>query len=123
MISQQKLYKPEGNGTIYLNWWKENIYNQEHSTQQDSDSDLTGKAKAFQIKVKRIHHHQTSFTTNSKETSLGRKLKRRKRLTENKPQTIKKTVIGSYILIITLIANGLNVPTKRHRLATDYENW
>ena len=69
-----------------------------------------------QAKAKRIHHHQTSFTTNSKETSLGRKLKRRKRLTENKPQTIKKTVIGSYISIITLNANGLNAPTKRHRL-------
>ena len=69
-----------------------------------------------QAKAKRIHHHQTSFTTNSKETSLGRKLKRRKRLTENKPQTIKKTVIGSYISIITLNANGLNAPTKRYRL-------
>ena len=26
-------------------------------------------------------------------------------------------VIGSYILIISLNGNGLNVPTKRHRLA------
>ena len=26
-------------------------------------------------------------------------------------------VIGTYILIITLNENGLNVPTKRHRLA------
>ena len=26
-------------------------------------------------------------------------------------------VIGTYILIITLNANGLNAPTKRHRLA------
>jgi len=69
-----------------------------------------------QAKAKRIHHHQMSFTTNSKGTSLGRKLKRRKRPTENKPQTIKKTVIGSYILIITLNANRLNAPTKRHRL-------
>ena len=25
--------------------------------------------------------------------------------------------IGTYISIITLIVNGLNVPTKRHRLA------
>ena len=32
--------------------------------------------------------------------------------TENKPQTIKKTAIGSYILIITLNVNGINVPTK-----------
>ena len=35
----------------------------------------------------------------------------------NKPKTIKKIVIGTYILIITLNVNGLNAPTKRHRLA------
>ena len=43
---------------------------------------------------------------NAKGTSLSRKLKRRKRLTQNK--TIKKMVIGPYILIITLNVNGLN---------------
>ena len=32
---------------------------------------------------------------------------------ENKPQTINKMAIGSYISIITLNVNGLNVPTKR----------
>ena len=76
------------------------------------------KSKASsQAKVKRIQHHQTSFTINAKGISLGRKHKRRKRPTESKPKTIKKTVIGSYILIITLNVNGLNAPTKRHRLA------
>ena len=40
-----------------------------------------------------------------------------KRPTENKPQTIKKMVTGSYILIYTLNINGLNAPTKKHRLA------
>ena len=35
----------------------------------------------------------------------------------NKPKTIKKMVIGTYISIITLKVNGLNAPTKRHRLA------
>ena len=61
------------------------------------------KSKAFpdKQKLKRIQHHQTSFTTNAKGTSLGRKHKRRKRPTENKPETIKETVIGSYISIIT----------------------
>ena len=34
-----------------------------------------------------------------------------------KPQTIKKMAIGTYISIITLNTNGLNAPTKRHRLA------
>ena len=66
-----------------------------------------------QAKVKRIQHHQTSFTTNAQGTSLGRKQKTYK----NKPQTIKKMVIGTYISIITLNVNGLNAPTKRHRLA------
>ena len=36
---------------------------------------------------------------------------------KNKPKTIKKMVIGTYISIITLNVNGLNAPTKRHRLA------
>ena len=35
----------------------------------------------------------------------------------SKPQTIKKMAIGTYISIITLNVNGLNAPTKRHRLA------
>ena len=35
----------------------------------------------------------------------------------NQPQTIKKMAIGTCISIITLNVNGLNAPTKRHRLA------
>ena len=41
---------------------------------------------------------------------------------QNKPKTIKKMVIGTYISIITLNVNGLNVPTKRHRLAEWIQN-
>ena len=36
---------------------------------------------------------------------------------KNQPQTIKKMEIGTYISIITLNVNGLNAPTKRHRMA------
>ena len=36
---------------------------------------------------------------------------------QNKLQTIKKMAIGTYISIIILNVNGLNAPTKRHRLA------
>ena len=36
---------------------------------------------------------------------------------QNQPQTIKKMAIGIYISIITFNVNGLNAPTKRHRLA------
>ena len=39
---------------------------------------------------------------------------RGKRPTENKPKTIMKMVMGSYISIITLNANGLNAPTKKN---------
>ena len=40
----------------------------------------------------------------------------KKRTYNNKPKTIKKMAIGTYILIITLNVNGLKAPT-RHRLA------
>ena len=40
----------------------------------------------------------------------------KKRTYKNKPKTIKKMVIGTYISIITLNVNGLNAPTERHRL-------
>ena len=74
-----------------------------------------GKIKSFpnKQKLRVFKHHQTSFTTNAKGTSLGRKHKRRKRPTESKPKTMKKTVIGSHILRITLNVNGLSAPTKR----------
>ena len=42
---------------------------------------------------------------------------REERTYKNKPKTIKKMVIGTNISIITLNMNGLNAPTKRHRLA------
>ena len=47
---------------------------------------------------------------------IVRKYKRRKDL-QNKPQTIRKMAMGTYISIITFNVNGLNVLTKRHRLA------
>ena len=39
-----------------------------------------------------------------------------KKTYKNKP-TIKKMALGTYISIITLNVNGLNAPTRRHRLA------
>ena len=103
-----------------MGWWwsKGRTYNQEYSTQQDCPSYLMEKSKTFQTsKSKRIQDYQSSFITNAKGTSLGRKHKRRKIPTENKFKTVKKTVIGLYISIITLNIDGLNAPTKRHRLA------
>ena len=43
-----------------------------------------------QAKIKRIQHHQTSFTTKAKGTSLSKKQKRRRRPIENKPKATKK---------------------------------
>ena len=48
--------------------------------------------------------------------------KRRKKTYKNKPKTIKKKVIGTYILIITLNVSRLKAPTKRHRLAEWIKN-
>ena len=71
-----------------------------------------GKSKVFrQEKVKKIQQHQQAVI-NAKETSPGKKHKRRKRSTQNKPKTIKKKVRRSYVLIITLSVNGLNTPNK-----------
>ena len=39
-----------------------------------------------------------------------------KNLQPNPPITVNKVVIATYISIITLKVNGLNAPTKRHRL-------
>ena len=44
-------------------------------------------------------------------------MKEKKKDLPNQPQTIKKMAIGTYVSIITLNVNGLNAPTKRHRLA------
>ena len=44
------------------------------------------------------------------------KIQGKKKIYKNKPQTIKKMTIGTYVSIITLNVNGLNSPSKRHRL-------
>ena len=44
-------------------------------------------------------------------------IQKKKKDLQNQPQTIKKMAIGTCISIITLNVNGLNAPTKRHRLA------
>ena len=76
-----------------------------------------GEIKSFPDKQKlRECSTHIPALTNAKETSLGRKYKKTKRLTENKPKTIKKMVTGLYITKMTLNVNGLNTPAKRHRL-------
>ena len=47
----------------------------------------------------------------------NQEIKEKRKTYKNKLQTIKKVAIGTYKSIITLNVNGLNAPTKRHRLA------
>ena len=42
-----------------------------------------------------MQHHQTSFTTDTKGTSLGKKHKTRERPTKIKPKPIKKNALGT----------------------------
>ena len=48
-IFQQKLCRPEGNGRIYLKYWKRKIYNQDYYTWQRSYTKLI-KSKASQTR-------------------------------------------------------------------------
>ena len=47
----------------------------------------------------------------------SQEIQEKKKDLKNQPQTIEKMTIGTYISIIILNVNGLNAPTKRHRLA------
>ena len=58
-------------------------------------------------------NNQTKEFFQEENTREGKDLQK----INHKSKKIKKMVIGSYILIIMLNVNGLNAPTKRHRLA------
>ena len=47
----------------------------------------------------------------------SQEIQEKKKHLQNHSQTIKQMAIGTYISIITLNVNGLNAPTKRHRVA------
>ena len=63
---------------------------------------FVGEIKIFpdKQKLKEFSTTKPALQQIAKGTSLGRKHKERKSPTENKPKTIKKTVIGSYILMV-----------------------
>ena len=46
----------------------------------------------------------------------SQEIQQKKKDLQNPSQTIKKMAIGTYVSIITVNVNGLNAPTKRHRL-------
>ena len=63
-------------------------------------------SKAFrQAKIMQIQYHKTSFTMNVKDL-YSQEIQKKKKIYKNKPQTIKKIAIGTYISIVTLNVNG-----------------
>ena len=73
------------------------------------------------IPPKNLHtQKRKNNPNNTKDThqiTREQKRKGRKKTFKNKPKTINKMAIRTYISITTLNKNGLNVPTRRHRLA------
>ena len=88
-IFQHKLCRPEGNGRIYLKYWKGKSYNQVPS--KDLIQNWWGNKKFYrQAKVKRIQYHQTSFTANVEGTYTVKKYKRRKKIYKINSKQLKK---------------------------------
>ena len=76
------------------------------------------KSKAFQTSKSQENSAPPNQLYNKCLRNFSKQETQEKKKThQNKPKTTKKMVIGTYISIITLNVNGLNVPTKRHRLA------
>ena len=65
-----------------------------------------------------VGHFNTSLTRmdRSSRQKINKETQEKNRTYKNKPKTIKKMVMGTYISIITVNMNGLSAPTKRHRL-------
>ena len=61
--------------------------------------------------------NQLKYTKDSHQTTRGENKKGIKKSNKNKSKSINKMAIRTHISIITLNVNGLNAPTKRHRLA------
>ena len=79
------------------------------TTNQKSITNIqTEKKKESKYNTK--NSHQITKKENKEE-------RKNKKTYKNKSKTINKMAIRTYISTITLNVNGLNVPTKRHRLA------
>ena len=72
-------------------------------------------SQEIQTKKNIIDIHTIKRTQSPKTTPklVIRSQGKRTKDLQNQPQTINKIAIGTYISIITLNVNGLNVPTKR----------
>ena len=75
---------------------------------------VTPKQKIYNIYTKK--KKESKRNTKDSHQITGEQKKGEKKTYKNKSKTINKMAIRTYIWINTLNVNGLNVPTKRHRL-------
>ena len=82
------------------------VVSKPHESSKPQNNRQTHTQKEKQPKHNTIDGNQTTIEGNKRGGEE-----------KDKPKTIKKMAIEIHISIITLNVNGLNVPTKRHRLA------
>ena len=78
---------------------------------------IESEIKSFSDKQKLKEFSTTKPALKQMLKGLSQEIQEKKKIYKNKSKTIKKIAIGTYISLITLNVNGLNAPTKRHRLA------
>ena len=84
---------------------------------------IGGEIKSFSDKQKLREFSTTKQTLQQILKGLIQTINtREEKDPQNQPQTIKKIETETYTLIITLNVNGLNVPTKRYKLAEWIQN-
>ena len=77
-----------------------------------SESLQTKNLQLIHKQIRKINSNTTVMIVIKPQEKKGRK-----KSNKNKSKAINKMAIRTYISIITLNVNGLNAPTKRHRLA------
>ena len=94
------------------------MYNQEYCIWQRYSFRIDREIKSFsdKQKLRELSTTKPALQQILKGLIYSRNTRKEKKDLQNPPQTIKKMAIGRYISIITLNVNGLNTPTKRHRL-------
>ena len=77
----------------------------------------TSNQKMTTVTHTKKNKHSKHNTGDSHQITREQKRKGRKKDLQKQSKTIFKMAIRTYILIITSNVNGLNAPTKKHRLA------
>ena len=64
-------------------------------------------------------HKKKQSKHNTKDRQQITREDNKRNVRKKRPKIIEKMAISTYLSIITLNVNGLNIPTKRHRLAKE----